>query len=316
MEPLSIATGCASVLATITKVSLAISHFVKGVRGARSDLDAVTRELSSLRIVLELVEEDAKAQNHRVPEELRLKIVGLIGSCGDAVEKIAVVVEKHSCADKLLKGVDRHAKWVMGGKDEVNGLKGELAGHTVALEMALSVLNISIAQEIKSDTEGIKSDTQAIKSDTEGIRGDTEVIREDTDALRHHMALMRDEIACLKEQLSRREDEKGGNLVLQRFLDDMTSYAETVVGDVEDEDRMSTPRASLDVVTEVDENEIAAVSNAAFPPPNRNAFRRGPAKAFNSNKTGGSLKDNMERGFQNRGETPKVCITRCPRLSV
>ena len=58
MDPLSITATCIALVSTITKTSLLIGGFVKDVRAARSDLDGVSRELLSLKTVLELLADD------------------------------------------------------------------------------------------------------------------------------------------------------------------------------------------------------------------------------------------------------------------
>lgn len=53
MDPLTITATCFG--PTITQTSIAITGFVREVRGARSDPDAVSRKLLSLKTVLELL---------------------------------------------------------------------------------------------------------------------------------------------------------------------------------------------------------------------------------------------------------------------
>jgi hypothetical protein len=65
MDPLSITVACVSLTASIAKTSLVVTTFVRAVRSARSDLDAVSRELASLTTLLELIAEDAKARASR-----------------------------------------------------------------------------------------------------------------------------------------------------------------------------------------------------------------------------------------------------------
>jgi hypothetical protein len=58
MDPISFTATCIGLASTITRTSLIVIGFVKDVRAARSDLDAVSRELLSLKTVLELLVDD------------------------------------------------------------------------------------------------------------------------------------------------------------------------------------------------------------------------------------------------------------------
>lgn len=68
-----------------------------------------------------------------------------------------------------------------------------------------------------------RSITKAIKVDTTALKGDTAEIKEDT---QHILA----EIARLRSLLS--PEQQQDNLLLERYLDSITSYAETVFDEV------------------------------------------------------------------------------------
>lgn len=79
---------------------------------------------------------------------------------------------------------------------------------------------------VKEDTTEIKAETSAIKKDTSGIPS----IKQDT----VQIASLIEEIGLLRMQVSdpRREDSNGG-ILLQRFLDESTTYAESAVDSTE-----------------------------------------------------------------------------------
>jgi hypothetical protein len=82
MDPLSITATCIALVSTITKTSLLVGGFVKDVRAARSDLDGVSRELLSLKTVLELLADDVTdSTNESFPQTLQKQITGIIGNC-------------------------------------------------------------------------------------------------------------------------------------------------------------------------------------------------------------------------------------------
>lgn len=78
-------------------------------------------------------------------------------------------------------------------------------------------------------TSAVKEDTEAIRVDTEAIRGDTSqipLIKQDT----AQISVLVQEIASLRLQVTVLEQvDRHGGVVLQRFLDDTNSYAETVL---------------------------------------------------------------------------------------
>ncbi len=63
--------------------------------------------------------------------------------------------------------------------------------------------------------------TREIKADTRELLNDTSVIKEDTV---HILA----EIACLQEQLPREMNQRRAGFMLERYLDNLKNYAETV----------------------------------------------------------------------------------------
>jgi hypothetical protein len=188
-------------------------------------MDSISRELSSLKSVLELLEEDARegdsGHTSAFPETLQRQINGIMSNCNGVLDKIVAVLENHST-----NRIDRNARWVISGREEVNTLRNSLETHKTALEIALDMVQLSISRDIRNDTTHIRNDTTIIVEDTRAIRQDT--------------AQLLQEIARLRLQIARQDDQgdvweeavvRGQNSMLQRYLDDLTCYAETVVGD-------------------------------------------------------------------------------------
>jgi hypothetical protein len=66
----------------ITRTSLVVISFVKDVRAPRSDLDAVSRELLSLKTVLELLADDVNdSTDQAIPSTLQKQISGIVTNC-------------------------------------------------------------------------------------------------------------------------------------------------------------------------------------------------------------------------------------------
>ncbi|KAF2115115.1 hypothetical protein BDV96DRAFT_93809 [Lophiotrema nucula] len=203
MDPLSITVSCITLLGAIATTSKTITSFVREVRDARNDLDSISRELLSLETVLSLLADDVKTSSESLPATLGKQILGIISNCNRVVAEIEGSLAKHG-KSKLGSG----GYWTVGGgKGDMAKLRMTLEAHKSALDIALDMVTISLAKEIKNDTEEIKRDTVAIRDDT---------------------AQILEEIARLQARLPV-DDTKdyAPNFVLQRYLDDLTSYAES-----------------------------------------------------------------------------------------
>jgi len=135
MDPLSITATCIGLASTITRTSLTVISFVKDVRGARNDLDAVSRELHSLKIVLELLADDCNDSTNKIPQTLQKQISGIITNSTGVVVDIEQTLKKHE-GGRLSKA----ATWVASGKSDMIKLQSSLEAHKSALEIALDML--------------------------------------------------------------------------------------------------------------------------------------------------------------------------------
>ncbi|KAJ4011776.1 hypothetical protein NW766_007076 [Fusarium irregulare] len=224
MDPLSIATGCASLITTIGSLSLSITSFVRSCREARTDLDRVSRELHSLQTALELIEEDAKDDTKPFPEIIQRHVSEIVTNCN------SVVVEIQTCITKYGDGkVKNKAAWALNGQGDMQKLKSSLEAHKSALELALDMLTLSATKDIKADTTEIRNDTAAIKDDT---------------------AQILEEIARLQERLPA-TSAASNDFILQRFLEDMAAYTESTL----DVDGSFSGRASSKALSFIDEGE-------------------------------------------------------------
>lgn len=134
MEPLSITTGCLSLVGTITKVSITISTFVRTARDARSDLDSISRELLSLKTVLELLADDTQETPKSIPPTLEKQVSSIISNCDDVLQDIEKSLQKY---EKVKRA---SAKWAWEGRDEIGRLRTTLEAHKSALELALDMV--------------------------------------------------------------------------------------------------------------------------------------------------------------------------------
>lgn len=79
---------------------------MKDVRATRSDLDGVSREIGSLKTVLEFFADDIN-ESRNVPfrQTLQKQIAGIVTNCSGAVADIEETLKKHGRWPRRLNGV-------------------------------------------------------------------------------------------------------------------------------------------------------------------------------------------------------------------
>ena len=141
MDPISITAGCVALTATATKLADTITRFVRDVRVARADLDAVSRELGSLKLILltlgdEFVDEGSD-DAVELPATLRKQIQDMIGNCQAVLVDIGRLLE-----EQKKSRIGEAQRWTLTGKADVSRLQMSLAAHRGALDIALELVNV------------------------------------------------------------------------------------------------------------------------------------------------------------------------------
>lgn len=138
MDPLSLSASCVGLIAAVTKTSLTVTSFVREVRDARRDLDAISRELSSLKNVLELLAEDTDGQKGTLPTSLESQITGMLTNCNGVVTEIENGLAK---ASKSKFG--KAGYWTLGGgQSDMAKLRSSLEAYKSALEISLDMVTM------------------------------------------------------------------------------------------------------------------------------------------------------------------------------
>ncbi|WAO95247.1 Hypothetical protein NCS54_01286000 [Fusarium falciforme] len=266
MDPLSIAAGCAGLISTIGTLSLSIHGFVRTCREARKDLDKVSRELQSLQSVLRLIEDDATNEEKPFPPVIGQHVLSIVSNCNSVILEIEACIAQYG--QKRLKA---QVTWAIGGQGDVEKLRTNLEAHKSSLELALDMHSLAITKDIKADTAEIRHDTTSIRENTEQIL---------------------QEIVRLQAQLPK-DVTTPNDYVLQRFLEEMTTYTEmaldiTIVGSDDDSiqafyDIEEVSEASAD---QKRSDDSLATSNEPQPPNVSEAERASepPAKTNPSGK--------------------------------
>src|SRR5690242_19413161 len=95
MDPLSTAAACISLASVVTKVTFSISDLVYNTRDVRRDLDAASRELISLKTVLEALSKVIDDET-QFSDSLIRQLSRALNNCGRVLEQIQNSVDKHS----------------------------------------------------------------------------------------------------------------------------------------------------------------------------------------------------------------------------
>lgn len=135
-DPVSIAMTCTGLLATVAKTCTQIYTFVSKVRDARRDMDAVTRELSSLALCLESLRGEAPSFAKHCPKPLQQNLVDVMGDCEKIVKKMQKYLEKYTASE----GVASQVQWTTSGCKEIDKLRSNLETHKRTLEMVMDTM--------------------------------------------------------------------------------------------------------------------------------------------------------------------------------
>ncbi|KAI8673132.1 hypothetical protein NCS56_00778600 [Fusarium sp. Ph1] len=238
MDPLSSTAGCVALLSNLASAGLAISNFIHGYKEAAEDFVTITRELAELRAIASTLQRDCdNSSSSSIPIELRPQIAAILKNCD------AVVLQVQSRVDKYMaSGNKGAAKWALRGREDVTKLQVSLETHRNALGLTLGMISVSLAKAVKDDTTVIKEGMVEVREIAAHLLKGIEAMRQ----------LEGD------EQTDERLDLGGRFFMLERYLDDMTSYADTVVGEDlwEDADARSIQVSSENRLNNQDTEQI------------------------------------------------------------
>lgn len=135
----SISADCVSLSGSrIPQLLASLTAFVRHVREARSDIDALSRELHSLQTVLELLREDADL----FPAELVERTAVVVKHCSSVVEKIDVSIS--ALDDTGRSKQEKRGAWLDTGVEEMAGFRTALEAHRLALGLAVDLVGVYV----------------------------------------------------------------------------------------------------------------------------------------------------------------------------
>jgi hypothetical protein len=137
MDPLTIAGSCIGLLGTITKLAFSIRNFVGQIRDARTDMDAVSQELASLSLRIQMLSEDSSDCAIQYPSGLEKNILAVLRNCD------LVAVEMETLLERMApKNLGRKIRWAVSGRDDMEKLRSRLQAHKTSIEIALEVTSL------------------------------------------------------------------------------------------------------------------------------------------------------------------------------
>jgi hypothetical protein len=137
---MDIIIGCISLISTIGKTSNLIVSFVRRCRAARHDLDNISRELTTVRNILSLLQVDIATTNDQaIPKTLREVIAASIANCGRVLKELNELLERHNG-----DGVDLAVRWATRGTNDAEKLRSDLTGYRDTLSLALDSIALYV----------------------------------------------------------------------------------------------------------------------------------------------------------------------------
>ncbi|KAM7196551.1 hypothetical protein V8F33_006050 [Rhypophila sp. PSN 637] len=214
MEPISAAASVLGVLGAIASVSSAATRFMLDIQSARKEIIAVKKELSALKGGLEILADDLNdSTESSYHDGVVERIADVANNCRKVFTEIGDCVQSYEGS---------RLRWAASGKENMERLRRELEIHKSTLSVTLDLVSVIALRDIKNDTGSIIQDTSAILQDTGQIQSDIDRIL--------------GEISRLQSQLSvpvLGGGDRQSNYVLERFLGDLRSDAETVLGETD-----------------------------------------------------------------------------------
>ncbi|KAK7732480.1 Rho GTPase [Cytospora paraplurivora] len=231
-----IGAACVALMSTVGRTVADVTNFIRRCRSARADLAAVTRELSELQMVLELLNDygqvgEGDDERKAVPVELQAHLRPILTNCTTVVLRIDGILRRHGEGDGP-------PTWTLDGRKEVDGLQNSLEVHRGALGLISDLISIIIARAVGNENFGGPQGQQLqLHEVIRGLQGVLSSI------------LVSDSNATLARQ----------HFALQVHLGQIIAYAQRL----NKPDRIDTTNAREDAVRSIDARQGASYSGAS-----------------------------------------------------
>lgn len=198
----TVGSACEALISTVQQVATNVTNFVRRCRSARTDLAPVTRELSELQMVLQLLN-DFEAQRGAVPEELQLHLRPIITNCISVVCKVQEILQRQEVAG-----------WTVEARDEVGELAKSLGVHRGVMGVVADLISILVARQgagekgSNNDEEDEHAQIRALLEELQALGSSLVISYSNATLAREHFALQvhLGQIATYTETLARMDD--------------------------------------------------------------------------------------------------------------
>lgn len=208
---------CQALLSSVQQTSTDVMTFVRRCRSARADLASTTRELSELRMVLELLDDHGSQEGaggierkRAIPEELQVHLRPILTNCATMVQRIDDTLRNHG--NEASEGAA--VSWTVQDRDEVRELRKALGVYRSVLGLVSDLVSILVS------SGGKEEGSEAGESSLGGVDSDGLKL---PNVLRELKALRSSTLASLGIA-----NLAGQHLALQVHLGHIIAYTETL----------------------------------------------------------------------------------------
>ncbi|TRX87834.1 hypothetical protein FHL15_011274 [Xylaria flabelliformis] len=220
MESSSIVADCIALDGKIAGLLSALASFVRRIREARSDIDAISRELHSLQTVIGFLKEDAAL----FPPDLAQHTPAIVEQCCSVIDKLD---ESLSAFDgPELSKQEKRTQWLGVGRVETARLRTTIEAHKAAIGLALDLVGATTIRDLTSDT------TPGRRTTIERHNVDSEVM---TDISRILI-----QMGQLRMRLPSEFEKSPSHFSLHEYMGHLKLYAETIIRHKETEHEVET----------------------------------------------------------------------------
>lgn len=139
-----IVSACAALLTAVHQASADVTNFVRRCRPARTDLAPVTRELSELQMVLQLLGDCDAAPG--LPNELQSHLRPILANCTTVVQRISGVLQRQQQQGGHATAAAAPLHFTAEARDEVGELARSLGVHRGVVGLVSDLIAVLVSQ--------------------------------------------------------------------------------------------------------------------------------------------------------------------------
>jgi len=203
MDPVSIAAGSASLAASAITLGRNITSFISDVRNARKDMDAIMRELMSLRLCIVAIGDDDENGHMSFTAEMREQIRKILVNIEFVFNEINAILRRLSSGR-----LGRRVQWTVSERDTMSKWRSSLEANKAALDIALTTNTISMLAQQWTSLDKQGNDLKTVLEQTHAISLTTTTISNKLDALTvaqrdiSNLSSITEEMTNLRQQMS------------------------------------------------------------------------------------------------------------------